>query len=67
MRKFQTYKMDKMYYIQANREHENQNLPLYEKQIKFLFPFTSLQQYILFSSILVCDYWGVSINTDSRA
>lgn len=59
--------MDKMYYIQANREHENQNLPLYEKQIKFLFPFTSLQQYILFSSILVCDYWGVSINTDSRA
>lgn len=62
-----TYKMDKMSYIQANRDHGNKNLPLYEKQIKLLFPFTFLQRYILFSSILVCDYWGVSINTDSRA
>lgn len=62
-----TYKLDEMYYIEANREQEHQNLPLYEKQIKFLFPFTPLQQYILFSSILGCDYWGVSINTELGA
>lgn len=56
-----------IYCIQTTRDHGNQNLPLCEKQIKFLFPFPSWQQCILFSSILGCDYWGVSINTVSRA
>ena len=39
MRKFHTLK-DKISNIQANRDHRNKNQPWYEKQIKFLFPFT---------------------------
>lgn len=45
--------------IQANRNHRNKNLPLYERQIKFMLPFPVLQLCILFGSFLVCDYWGV--------
>lgn len=56
---FIVLKKDKISYIQANRDHRNKNLPLYEKQIKFLSPFTFLQLYILFSSLLASDYWGV--------